>query len=135
MRHADDVGEHAAVLDAGERLHPVVGEHGILVAVRRVPRGTRPAGAAAHLKRDDRALSHLKPAHAVAELDDLGDALVAERERLTRRKEPRREEEIDVAARDRERTDERLAVTLEPRLGNVAPFDRVWAGARELFHR
>ena len=134
VRDADEVGEHAAVLDARERLHAVVGEHRIAIAVRGMARGAGAAGAAADLERDDDALADLQPAHRVAERDDLGDALVAEREGPARREQAGGQEEVDVAARDGERTDQRFAVSLEPRLGNVPPSDGVGCAARELSH-
>ena len=92
------------------------------------PAPQEPHAAARDLERDDDALADLEPVHRVPELDDLGDALVAERERPAHREEARGEEEVDVAARDGERPDEGLAVALEPRLGR-RPAIR-WCSAR-----
>src|SRR5262249_47421948 len=72
--------------------------------------------------------------HCIPERDDLGNALVPEREGSARREQARGEEEVDVAARDGERTDEGLEVPLELRLRHVAPFEGVRSGARELSH-
>ena len=75
----------------GERLHAVVGEHRIAVAVRGVSRRRRSRSAPQLTwNGDDDALADLEPAHRVAERQDLGDALVAERERAARREERRR---------------------------------------------
>ena len=134
MRDADHVREHAAVLGARERLHAVVGQHRIAVAVPGVAGGAGAARAARDLEGDDRALPDLQAGHRIPERDDLSDALVPERERSTRREQARGEEEVDVAARDGEGTDEGLAVPLEPRLRHVTPFDGVGADARELSH-
>ena len=51
MRNPDDVREHPAELDAGERLHAEVGEHGVLVTDRSVARAARTTHAAADLER------------------------------------------------------------------------------------
>ena len=96
--------------------------------------GTGAAAPAAHLERDDDALADLEAAHAVAERDHLGDALVAERERLADREDAGRQGQVDVAARDGERAHQRLAVVGEARLGNVTPLDHAGCGASELSH-
>src|SRR5262249_33539799 len=119
---------------ARERLHAVVGEHRIAITVRGMARGAGAAGAARDLEGDDDALANLEAAHRIAELEDLGDTLVAKREGSTGREQAGGEEEIDVAPRDGERTDEGFAVSLEPRRGNVLPSDGVWCVARELLH-
>ena len=134
MRDAEDVREHAAVLGARERLHAVVGEHRIAIAVRGMARGAGAAGTARDLEGDDDALANLQPAHRVPELEGSRRHLVAERERPARREQAGGEEEIDVAPCDGERTDEGFAVSLEPRRGNVLPSDGVGCAARELSH-
>ena len=98
------------------------------------PAAQERARAATHLERDDDALADLQAAHAVAERHDLGDALVPERERLADREDAGRQRQVDVAARDRERTHEGVAVASEPRLGNVTPFDGAGSGTGELSH-
>src|SRR5439155_13577266 len=130
----DDVGEHATVLGPRERLHAVVGEHGVLVAVAGVSGGAGAARAARDLEGDDDALADLQPANRVTELHRLGDRLVPERKRAAQWKQAGSEEEIDVAACDRERTDQGFDVSLEMRLGDVAPFDGAGPGTRELSH-
>ena len=115
-------------------MHAVVGEHWIAVAVPGVARGAGAARTARDLEGDDHALANLQPAHRVPKLHDLGDTLVAEREGPARREQAGGEEEIDVAACDGERADEGLAVSLEPRLGNVLPRDRIGCAARKLSH-
>jgi len=99
-----------------------------------VPGDARPARAARDLEGDDDALTDLQPANRIPERHHLGDALVPERERAAQGNQAGGEEEIDVAACDGEGSDQGFDVSLETRLGDVAPFDRAGLGTRELSH-
>src|SRR5262245_1225315 len=73
VRDADEVGEHAAVLDARKRLHAEVRKHRVLIAIRSVPGGAGTAGAATELERDHDALADLETSDTVAERHDFSD--------------------------------------------------------------
>jgi hypothetical protein len=59
---------------------------------------------------------------------------VPDGERTVRGQDPRGEEGIDLAARHRERPDERLAVALEDGGGHLAPLEDISPDARQLLH-
>jgi hypothetical protein len=76
----------------------------------------------------------VQPAHLVTERGDLADALVAERKRIRRRQQTARIGQIDVAARHRQRANQRIVTALQLRLRDVAPLDASSLDQRELFH-
>ena len=135
VRHAHQVGEHAAVLDARERLHAVVGERGIALAVRGVaaPRSGRSGRSSPGTRRPragrSRARARASPSAATSPTHSWPSA-----NGPRCGKKPRRQEAVDVAARDRERAHERLAVAAEARLRDVVPLELARADAGELSH-
>ena len=71
------------------------------LAVR--PRRQELARAAAHLERHDHAVARPNARDRVADLEHVGDELVAERERTGQRRAPRDDRGVEIARRDRDR--------------------------------
>ena len=129
--NAHDIRQHPAVFDARHRLHAVVGEHRVLVAIGGVTGAACRADAAAHLERGQHELTGPHPFDAVTDLDDLGDRFVAEREAVVARAWADHDEErIDLATRDRQRTNQRIAGRLDLRRRHFPPLDRARARRR-----
>ena len=131
---AEQIGEHAPVLGARERLHAVIGEHGEFVAVRGVAGAAGATRAARDLEGHHDSLTDLQAVHGVTEGHHFADALVPERERLARGEQARGQEQVDIAARDRQGTNQGFHVCLDPRRGDLAPFECAGCGASELSH-
>ena len=71
----------------------------------------------------------------VADVDHLGDALVAEGELASDGSDARGPAQVEVAGRDGERADDRLAVALDPRLADVPPLELPGLDEGQLLHR
>lgn len=107
MRHGQQVGHRAAVATTGRTepegssgRRPVGGTGG-------EPTGpTRPAVTARHLKRHQHPLAGVQCRAVLADLDDLGDALVAHAVRTGKQPVPRHRH-VEIAPGDRERSDQR----------------------------
>ena len=74
-------------------------------------------------------------AHLVADLGHLGDELMADGDRSRDRRVAAQDRLVEVAQRDGERADERLARALERRRRDVPPLDLAVGGHRELLHQ
>ena len=70
-----------------------------------------------------------------AGVENLRDAFVTERERRRKRRGALDDQRVEVARGDRQRPDQRGPVRAQPRLGRLAPLERVGTGIRELLHR
>jgi hypothetical protein len=133
VRHAHEVREEAApLLDRGPE---AVGGHERHLAA--VPGPTAPARlalAAGDLEGNADELALTEGRHRVAGVDDLCDALVAEREGRRKGRVAADDQCVEVAGGHRERTHEGGPVRAELRLGCLAPLEVVGGGVGELLH-
>lgn len=72
--------------------------------------------------------------NVIANVSDLGDAFVTEREGTGHWRLAAREHEVEIATRHGERFDERFSRTLQRRRSSFAPFDFSCLDERELLH-
>ena len=133
VRHAEDVGQRATPRPA-ERLHPVGRAAWDALAAPGVTGDARGAGSARDLERDHDDVARRYTVHRVADLDDLGHALVPERKRLADRDHARQEGRVEVAHRHRQRPHERLTVAFQDGCGDVTPAHRARTRDLELSH-
>jgi hypothetical protein len=132
-RDSDEVRQEAAPV-AAERAEAVHRKTRDRLAVGGEPPAAAVAAPARDLERDaDRVAGHDR-AHLVADRDDLGDALVPDRDRGRVGRLAANRRLIEVAERDRDRPHERLAGAAELRLGHVPPFDPPRLGVGQLAH-
>ena len=135
VRHVHQIRQHPAVLDAGKRLHPVVGQHRVLGAVGRPAAGAGSAPAAAQLERREHELSDGNTGNARPHRYDLGDRLMTDREPVWRGWPGIDQRRVDLAARHSQRPDERvIAAAAELGCRDVPPLQSARSRAGQLLH-
>src|SRR4029079_15600476 len=92
------------------------------------------AVAARDLERHHHAIAGREGLHLVADLDDVGDALVPERNGPSDRRFSTREDKVEIATRDRDRSHERLLARGDSRRLALAKFDLSGRDKRQLSH-
>ena len=84
---------------------------------------------------DDDEIARLDVGHALAGVDDLGDALVADRERRRDRREAGDDHLVDVAGRRGHRADDCVEAGLEDGVGLLPPLESPLRHEGQLTHR
>ncbi len=134
VRDGEQVGDRAAVPAAGlAEAERGAGLRAVGVTGGEAPVAARRAASARDLEGDEDALADAPVAHLVTDGDDLGDRLVPDGERAREDAEPGHDR-IQVAARDRERADDRALRVRGLRVRRVLPGDLSGFDVRELAH-
>jgi hypothetical protein len=133
-RHANEIGERAAIFDAAYRLQAVGGAERDGGARVGVPALASFAPAAADLERHDDEIAGCESPHGVTDLGNDAGGLVPQRKGARQAGLAVDDREIEIAARHRERAHQRVAVVKQFWCGHVPPFDGVAADIGELPH-